>query len=392
VSAPTFPWPARWADAQGPRPLLTVTTSWPTGPQSYAGSFVRALALAQRDQGHIVRVLAPACAAWPPREHPEGALSVRAVGFVGWRRSPFHGIGLPEALSEAPLRAGAPVAAAVAALGRALAAEARALGPRAHVIGHWLAPGGWLAQRAAASAGLEATTICHSGAARWAARLPRVLARPVILGALGPGEFVASCWDVVRALERGAGLPLAWRARVGPMPVIPPRRLGWPPPGPPWRVVVLGRLAPIKGIGLLLEALEGLPEVELHLCGDGPLRAALEREARARGVRAIFHGVLVGEARDALLSVCHALALPSRALPGGRTEGAPTALLEALSLGMPVVACAVGGVPELLEGRPRAWLVEPAAASLRAGLARLVEALAAPSGRGFHPAHLPHLQ
>jgi glycosyltransferase involved in cell wall biosynthesis len=93
-------------------------------------------------------------------------------------------------------------------------------------------------------------------------------------------------------------------------------------------------------------------------------------------MRATFHGVVTGQARDRVLSGCHGLVMPSRRLDGGRTEGAPVALLEALALGLPVVATSVGGIPEVLEGRRGAWLVEPEPGALRQGVLALCEALA----------------
>jgi glycosyltransferase involved in cell wall biosynthesis len=55
---------------------------------------------------------------------------------------------------------------------------------------------------------------------------------------------------------------------------------------------------------------------------------------------------------------------PSRPLPSGRTEGLPVATLEALSLGLPVVASATGGLRELPHAPPRLRLIpadDPAA-------------------------------
>lgn len=379
---PGFPWPHTWRDAQGPRPLIAVTSSWPTGPDCFAGSFVRALALEQHRAGHSVQILAPACAQQPPGISLEQGVLVHWVGYPGWRSSPFHRGGLPEALEQAPAETALRLGPALWALWGELLRRSRRAGPRGVLLGHWLLPGGWMAQRAAHLTGACATTICHSGAARLVARLPGPLARALISAGLGAGPFVASCAELVEVMEAASGLALAARACVGPMPVVAPRRLGSPPPGPPWRLVTLGRLVPVKGLDLLLEALAGLPQVELHLCGDGPQRPALEAQARELGMSAVFHGVVTGQARDAILSRSHGFVMPSRRLPGGRTEGAPVALLEALSLGLPVVATSVGGIPELLRGRQGAWLVEPEAAALRQGVLALCEALALGSQMG----------
>ncbi len=112
-----------------------------------------------------------------------------------------------------------------------------------------------------------------------------------------------------------------------------------------------------KGHGILLRAVAALRErgmnVELTLIGDGVLRAELERLAArlglGDGVR--FAGALNGD--DVLRVVSqHALfVLPSL------QEGMPRALLEAMALGIPVIATRVGGVSEILEP---ASLVSPA--------------------------------
>jgi glycosyltransferase involved in cell wall biosynthesis len=110
----------------------------------------------------------------------------------------------------------------------------------------------------------------------------------------------------------------------------------------PLRVGVLGRLAPEKGLDVLLAATRDVEGIEVHVGGDGPLRAELERAGGAT-----FHGQVEGAAFLAGLDV---FCLPSR------SEGLPFALLEAMAHGLPCVATAVGDVPEALSG---AGLVVP---------------------------------
>jgi glycosyltransferase involved in cell wall biosynthesis len=118
----------------------------------------------------------------------------------------------------------------------------------------------------------------------------------------------------------------------------------------PWRLVTVGSLAqPYKGHDVLLDALArldayGVPSV-LSIVGDGRQRAALAAQARALGLGArvtFARRVPPGAAVRALLDAADLFVLPSR------TEGLPRALLEAMARGLPALATAVGGVPELL--------------------------------------------
>jgi glycosyltransferase involved in cell wall biosynthesis len=110
--------------------------------------------------------------------------------------------------------------------------------------------------------------------------------------------------------------------------------------------VTVARLVPWKGIDLLIDALAILaprrPQLRAVVVGDGPLRAELEGRAAARGMarQLIFAGVR----RDVpeILSAADIFVLPSVA------EGMPIAVLEAMSAGLPVVATAVDGVPEVV--------------------------------------------
>jgi glycosyltransferase involved in cell wall biosynthesis len=77
------------------------------------------------------------------------------------------------------------------------------------------------------------------------------------------------------------------------------------------------------------------------------------------GIDATFHGALQGEAKSRFLRQAAVVVFPSRVLPGGRTESAPVALLEAMAHGRPIVATAVGGVPEIVEHRRSGLLIAP---------------------------------
>ena len=132
--------------------------------------------------------------------------------------------------------------------------------------------------------------------------------------------------------------------------------------GPSFRpacvVGAAGRLSPEKGFDLFVEAAALVARAHANvgflLCGDGPLRGALERRIGELGLAERF--VLAGFRSDlhALLPGWDLAVLPSH------TEGLPVAVLEALAAGVPVVATAVGGTPEVVEDGVCGFLVPPA--------------------------------
>jgi glycosyltransferase involved in cell wall biosynthesis len=108
----------------------------------------------------------------------------------------------------------------------------------------------------------------------------------------------------------------------------------------------VARLAPEKDHATLLRAMRVLAmrvaRPRLFLIGDGPERAALERMACALGIDDLVE--FMGQRGDveALLRGMDVITLTSK------REGLPLALLEGMARELPVVATAVGGVPELL--------------------------------------------
>jgi glycosyltransferase involved in cell wall biosynthesis len=131
-----------------------------------------------------------------------------------------------------------------------------------------------------------------------------------------------------------------------------------------------GRLAPEKGLTHLLAAAaltraRGLP-IQLLLAGDGPDRAALEGQAARLGLAGHVRFLGFQPRLEAVYPAFDVFALPSL------EEASPLALLEAMSCGRAVVAAAVGGVPEILDGGRCGLLVPPAdPEALAAALSRL---------------------
>lgn len=114
-------------------------------------------------------------------------------------------------------------------------------------------------------------------------------------------------------------------------------------------VVAVGNLAPVKGFDVLLRAFAklrhaGRPAPRLTIIGEGAERDALTALASGLGVAEVitFAGHLDAHSVREALRGASLLAMPSR------SEGMPLALLEAMAVGLPIVATRVGAIPEIV--------------------------------------------
>lgn len=112
----------------------------------------------------------------------------------------------------------------------------------------------------------------------------------------------------------------------------------------PFRVVFIGRLSHHKGVDIAMEAVAGLDgdRYRLTIIGDGPLRDVVHRKANGDR-RVTYRGELPPDDCLGVLRESDLLVIPS----AGETRYARS-VLEALSMGLPVVATAVGDLPELI--------------------------------------------
>ena len=137
-------------------------------------------------------------------------------------------------------------------------------------------------------------------------------------------------------------------------------------------VGVVGRLAEVKQPLRALEVFRLLaaryPRLQLAFVGDGDQRGALERALRALPPELARRAHLLGAREDmpVVLGALDAVLLTSR------TEGMPVALIEAAAAGLPSVARAVGGVPELVVHERTGWL-GTSDEELAFGLAKLLD-------------------
>jgi glycosyltransferase involved in cell wall biosynthesis len=144
------------------------------------------------------------------------------------------------------------------------------------------------------------------------------------------------------------------------------------PEAAPWALFV-GWLSELKGAPQLLDAIARLNRAgtpwNVALVGEGYLEAALRKSAGETGIggRTRFLGPLAAPQVADWMNACDALCLPSR------MEGCPNVVVEALSCGLPVVATAVGGIPELVDASSAVLIPEPDPALLADALQRASE-------------------
>ena len=118
-------------------------------------------------------------------------------------------------------------------------------------------------------------------------------------------------------------------------------------------IVAVARLDHLKGIDVLLHALVDIDDVRVALVGSGPDEASLQELADGLGVAAKVDWLGWSDQPRALLPGFDLLVLPSRA------EGLPLSICEAMLARLPVVASAVGGIPELVVDGETGVLVPP---------------------------------
>jgi glycosyltransferase involved in cell wall biosynthesis len=220
---------------------------------------------------------------------------------------------------------------------------------------------GW---RAARRVGVPVVSVSHGWtAATWKVRLYEALDRRVL-----PWMDAVVCVSKAQADKvRRAKVPEAkivtilnavsaeaftspsreYRAKLEGLFATPPR----------WIVGAAGRLSPEKGVGVLVEAaaqvVRQLPDVGFVVFGDGPLRSEIEAAIAKHQLQGRF--VLAGFQRD----LNQWLPNLDLGVMSSYTEGLPVILLETFAAGVPMVATAVGGIPEVLADGVTGRLVPP---------------------------------
>lgn len=309
--------------------LAFLTGIWPPdvgGPATHGPDFARFL----RDRGHQVEVVTMA----------DGEIDERPVPVHTVSRSrPFPLRYTSVALRGTRLARSADVVYATATYAAAAAAATAARRPL--VVKLVSDPAYERARRYGAFAGSLESFQSAGGARVDALKKLRTASLRTARRIVVPSRYLAD-------LAGGWGLDEARiEVLVNPAPPlldVVPEELA------PGTFVFVGRLTEQKALPMLFAAVERVENARLVVVGDGPERAGLER-------RRFDRVELVGsQSRDRVLSY---LAGARAAVLSSAWENLPHAAVEALAVGTPVVATAVGGVPEVVTDEHNGLLVPP---------------------------------
>lgn len=130
-------------------------------------------------------------------------------------------------------------------------------------------------------------------------------------------------------------------------------------------ILAVGRLDHIKGFSVLIDACKIYKEKDsdfkCYIIGNGPLKTTLQKQINindlSRHVELV--GVMPQEQIKKYLSEASIFVLPSVVTKEGDMDGIPVALMEAMSVGLPVISTTVSGIPELIKNNINGLIVEP---------------------------------
>lgn len=122
-------------------------------------------------------------------------------------------------------------------------------------------------------------------------------------------------------------------------------------------VLFVGRLAEVKGVTYLIEAMRYV-EAKLVITGTGPLEQELRHQAEEFGDKITFLGPKTHKELAEIYASADVFVAPSVTAKDGGKEGLGLVLLEAMASGLPVVGSNSGGIPEIIKDNYNGFLVE----------------------------------
>jgi glycosyltransferase involved in cell wall biosynthesis len=344
--------------------LLMLTSSFPRCEADQTCDYIRQLAVSLSAE-YDVTVLTPASQGTPSTEETRG-LGVRRFNYFLPRRA--------QVLDSAR---DAMQTLAQSYLGRVALIfyllfffwHAWRLGKRADVIvSHWLVPAGLIGAVVSRLCGKPHVVIEHSGALRLLKRLPggRWLTRFIVTES---HRVITVSQELRQRLIEWCPTSAAKTSVISMGVDVAAFSCGqWSVVSGQWSdtsdqrpiVLYLGRLAEVKGVSTLIQAMVDIKDAVLVIAGGGECERELKQLATRLNVHAVFLGSVDQKQKLDWLRRCQVVVVPSVVLTNGKTEGLPVVCLEAFAAGKPVIASHVGGLPEVVRDGQNGFLIEPA--------------------------------
>ena len=129
-------------------------------------------------------------------------------------------------------------------------------------------------------------------------------------------------------------------------------------------LLFIGRLAEKKGIQYLIKAMLNITsinnDVNLIICGDGPLRQELQQQVKDMKLEIFvrFAGYISDKEKIDYLKLSDILVVSSIVTDSGDTEGLPVVVLEGLAAGKPIIASDVSGMKDVIKDGVNGFLIE----------------------------------
>lgn len=340
-----------------------VVTAFPRDKDDVITPWMVELLRSSRERGTDARVLAPAYRGLG--DHRIRGIPVRRFRYAParWERL-SHEETVPERVRRRPVWSllVPPYLAAGTAAAWRLGREAPDV---VHV--HWPFPHALFGAAARAASGGRTALVCsfYAVGLNWVDRRMPWL-RPLLRWSARTADAVtANSSQTARLVRRITGreaevIPSAAARR---MEEAGERREPLTAEGP-LRLLFVGRLVERKGVEYLVRALPRIlseREVELTVVGEGEWEREIRSAARECGVedRVTLTGFVPARQLARLYAGCDVFVLPAVVDRKGDTEGLGVVLLEALTFGRPVVASALGGIPDIVKDGATGWLVPP---------------------------------
>jgi len=325
--------------------ILVLSSVYPLTPDGNHGAFVRETILRLRPTGAKFTVFAPAYEAC--KSYVLDGVEIYRFRYCLKRFENLVRDGAPTKLQRQPLNL---IPAALYILLGSVQLFWLCLRKRPDLLHvHWPFPHGLMAIPASTLLGIPLVLSCHGGELLLAKKF----------------GFVASFlrWLFPRAKGVTANSSftqgLIHKLYTGPVEIIPygltveakpakPRQPGEFP-----KLLFVGRLDERKGVRYLLEALPLIlaeQPVRLRIVGKGILEEELKAQCQELGLESVidFLGFVTKEELAEEYASCDVFILPSIVDSKGDTEGLGIVMIEALAHAKPVVASAVGGIPDVI--------------------------------------------